>query len=222
MIYAPPPAYYGQAYPPIAMAAYPPNNALVPYGQHFGQGYGQAPNYPMIGYNKSKKKGRRGRQGRSEPHSNVYNSSSFDSHMANLSWSRLFERHHRRHHSQPNKRNSNALSYDQKSASPKQHGGPRSGRRSSSASSTTTSDETIRRVNLSSKQGSTVSAPKQQTKSSLPFKYSSEFIPGIAGKQSSQKPSRKEDKVRSDDVFVVQKSPPASSQQQQQQPSSSQ
>ena len=214
LMYAPPPSYYGQGYPGISVTPYPLGNALVPYGQHYGQGYGQVPNYPMIDYAKSKKKGRRGRKAHSEPHSNLYNSSSFDSHMENLSWSRLFDRHHRRSHSQPNKRHSNALSYDQKSGSSKQRTATRSASLSSSGSSTTTSDETIRRVNLSTKQPSTSSAPKQQTKSSLPFKYSSEFVPGVGGKQSSQKSSKKEGKLRSDDVFVVQKTPPVSSQQQ--------
>ena len=209
MIYAPPVSYYGQSYPPMSTPYmdYPQSNALVPYTNAYNPPFhAQNYNYPMIGYNKSKKKGRYRRKTHSEPHSNVYNSSSFDTHMENLSWSRLFGNHHHHHHRQSyyGTRDSATPSYDHKT-NPSKKMTRRDRHRSSSTS--TTSDETIRRVNLSAQQAATTSSSSKQqqpTKGSLPFKYSSDFVPGTGGKQSTKKTNRKEERLRSDDVFVVQ------------------
>jgi hypothetical protein len=240
--------YYGQFYQPPAnpyqpyplqFGPYqqsPPSNALVPYSNYYPQAYDPNYNYPVVPYHdpnsKSNKKNRHGKKNRTEPHSNVYNSSSFDTDMRNLSWSRLFGTHHQ--HRQPKKQGSDqaALRYDQKN---KQRGKSSDSFTTTSTTSTsTTSDETIRRVNVSNKQpSSSTAAPsssssKQQPKGSLPFKYSSEFVPGTGKQQQQQqqpppssqqppqppKPTKKETKVKSDDVFVVKKSQPSSSSQQ--------
>jgi len=208
MMYPQQALHYGQSYQP-QIGPYRENqqsNALVPYSNYYAQGYNQNYNYPAVAYagydDKSKKIDPYGKTNHSAPHSNVYNSSSFDSYMRNLSWNRLFGDHHPK---QPN-RDQAALSYDQKTDSTKQQG-THSGSSSTlsslttSTSSSTTSDETIRRVDVSNNQPS---GSKQQTKSSLPFKYSSEFIPG-SEKASSQKSSKKGSKVKIDDVFVVKK-----------------
>jgi hypothetical protein len=102
--------------------------------------------------------------------------------MDDLSWSRLFDHPSRKHYKQQNQPSGNS-SKPQRSDS-------------STSSSSTTSDETIRRVNVTNKQSSNINF-KQQTKGSLPFKYSSEFVPGI-GKQQSQK-------IKSNDVFIIKK-----------------
>ena len=209
MLYAQPPPYYGQLYPP-PMAPYAGHhhhqqqqqypNALVPYSQPHAQAYPQYPNYPAVSYKKSK------RGARSQPHPNVYNSGSFDSRMDNLSWSRLFGRPHDRQHSGRANRDSTALHYDSKSLSSKQQGNysestsSTSSSSSSGSSTTTTSDETIRRVNLANKQAAGSASSKQQTRGSLPFKYSSEFIPGTGKPRSSH---RDVGKHRSDDIFIV-------------------
>jgi len=103
MMYPQQPSYYGQLYQP-QMGPYQinqPSNAVVPYSNYYSQGYDQNYNYPVAPYyssdHQSKKKHRHGKKDRSEPHSNVYNSSSFDSDMRNLSWSRLFGTHHSKH-----------------------------------------------------------------------------------------------------------------------------
>jgi hypothetical protein len=175
-----------------------PSNAPVPYSNYYPQGY----NHPVVPYNdfnnKSKKKSRYGRRDPSQPH-NVYNSSSFDTHMDNLSWSRLFGHHH------STRKNQAALSYEQKPGASKKRQEHTANTLTSTTSSSTTSDETIRRVNVLTKPptGSSVSS-KQQPKSSLPFKYSSEFIPGT-NKQQFPKSNKKDSKIKSDDVFVVKK-----------------
>lgn len=211
--------YYGQMYQP-QIGYYPNNNvqstALVPYNNFQSQGYNQNTNYPLVPYvansTKSKEKGH-GRNYRLEPHSNVYNSSSFDTQMENLSWSRLFGHHHQRHRhtSKQPKSNQQAISYEpkddkSKSKSQQQKTGTsvKSSSLLSSSSSSTTSDESIRRVTVASKPSTGLSASQQPAKGSLPFKYSSEFIPG-SSKQSSEKPTKKDIKVRSDDVFIVKK-----------------
>jgi hypothetical protein len=164
MTYPQPPPYYGPS--PYT------NNPPLPQ-----QNY----NYPIVPYKNSKKKHSHPPQ----PHSNIYNSSSFDSYMDDLSWSRLFDhpsRKNYKHQPQQNQTSGNS-SKPQRSDS-------------STSSSSTTSDETIRRVNVTNKQSSNINF-KQQTKGSLPFKYSSEFVPGI-GKQQSQK-------IKSNDVFIIKK-----------------
>ncbi|CAF0972199.1 unnamed protein product [Adineta steineri] len=218
-------SYFGHPYPPPSSSAsagsYPDSqqsNAVVPYSNYYAQGYNQNYSYPPSAqYSESdgsssqqrKPPSRTNKKKNSGPHSNVYNSSSFDSYMRNLSWSRLFERHHTK---EP-KKDQAALSYDQKSKSSNKqpsHSDNSSTLSSltSSSSSSTTSDETIRRVDVSSKPPSgTSSSSKQQTKSSLPFKYSSEFIPGAVSKEQAQK-AKKESKVKIDDVFLVKKPPP--------------
>lgn len=212
-------SYYDQGYQPqINPYQYnQPSNALVPYSNFYSPNYNPNYNYPVVPYGgphtKSKKKNRRSKQNPLQPHSNVYNSSSFDTDMRNLSWSRLFGTHHPRRHSKQASKDQSALSYDQKSKRRTQSAGS-STSSSSGSSSTTTSDETIRRVTVSTKPPlvPTTSSLKQQTKSSLPFKYSSEFVPGIGKQQQqqqqSQKSNKKEVKLKSDDVFVIKRSPP--------------
>ncbi|CAF0867826.1 unnamed protein product [Adineta ricciae] len=150
-------------------------------------------NYAIVPYmSKSKPKGKH----RQPLHSNLYNSSSFDSYMRNLSWSRLFD--HR-----PSQKTSKRASQDEaitnseKKSSPtkkqESHSSLSSSSSSSSSTSSTTSDETIRRVTVTSRPPSNMNT-KQQTKGSLPFKYSSEFLPGI-GKQQ----------VKPNDVFIINK-----------------
>lgn len=216
---------YGQLYQP-QMGPYPiapPSNAMLPY---YPPGYGQNYNYPLVPYNGPQqgqnglnKKSRRGKRNRNDPHSNVYNSSSFDTNMSNLSWSRLFGTHHHRR-SKRTHSDQAALSYDGKV---QQRGSSSDSSTSSSTSfttSSTTSDETIRRVNVTTKPpaGPSSSSSKQQTKGSLPFKYSSEFVPGTGKQQgqpsgnTSQKSTKKEVKLRSDDVFVVKRPAPTSKQ----------
>lgn len=153
MVYPPQPSYYG----PVPQRNY---------------------NYPIVPYKKSKKKISHPQQ----PHPNFYNSSSFDTYMEDLSWSRLFDRPSRR------------TSKQQDSVSKKSRSN------SSSTETSTTSDETIRRVNVPNKQtSSSNTTSKQQTKGSLPFKYSSEFVPGIAKQQHQGK------KIKSNDVFIIKK-----------------
>ena len=216
---------YGQLYQP-QIGPYPigpPSNALAPY---YPPGYGQNFNYPLVPYygpqqgqKRLTKKNRRGKRNRNEPHSNVYNSSSFDTDMSNLSWSRLFGNHHHRRSKRTNSDQA-ALNYDGKG---QQRGNSADSSTTSTSSSTsftsssTTSDETIRRVNVTTKPpAGPSSSSKQQTKGSLPFKYSSEFVPGTGKQQgppppASQKSTKKEVKLRSDDVFVVKKTAPSSS-----------
>jgi len=137
-------------------------------------------NYPIVPYKQSKKKTSHPKQ----PHSNIYNSTSFDSYMEKLSWSRLFDRPSRKTAQQKTSKKSG----------------------SHSSSSSTVSDETIRRVNVANNQPITNTNSKQeqeqqqQTKGSLPFKYSSEFVPGI------NKQQEKSQKIKSNDVFIVKKS----------------
>ncbi|CAM4746798.1 unnamed protein product [Rotaria magnacalcarata] len=222
-----PPSYYSRIYQP-QIGPYPNNpqsNALVPYSSQYAQGYNQNYNYPIVPYtdhsSKSKRKHRPGAGYRSEPHSNVYNSSSFDTHMENLSWSRLFNHHHHHHHhhhqhhqhdSKQRQKNQGAISYEPKGA-PSKAQQPKAGNArtlstlSSTSSSSTPSDESIRRVTVTVKPPTDMSMPQPQTNGSLPFKYSSEFVPG-SGKQSSQKLHKKDTKVRSDDVFIIKKTQP--------------
>jgi hypothetical protein len=131
----------------------------------------RANNYPVVSVKKSKKKV-------SQPHSNVYNSASFDSYMKNLSWSRLFDHPSRKISKQQNQ--DQLLKTQQRTDSP------------TSSTSSTTSDETIRRVDVTHHNNS-----KQQTNGSLPFKYSSEFLPGINKKQSQ--------KLNSNGIFLMKK-----------------
>lgn len=130
-------------------------------------------NYPIVSYKKLKRKVP------VQPHPNIYNSSSFDSYMHHLSWSRLFDRPSRKTVKPPIP--SEALKT------------PRLN--SSSSSSSTTSDETIRRVDVTNKPPNNPDS-KQPINGTLPFKYSSEYIPGI-GKQSQ--------KLKSNDVFFIKK-----------------
>ncbi|CAF0867858.1 unnamed protein product [Rotaria sordida] len=149
-------------------------------------------NYPVMTYkNNNNKKIKKPIRQQQQHHSNIYNSSSFDSYMRHLSWSRLFNHHHSRKPLKPKSQDQILVDYDRKSDSSKKQ---RSN--SSTTSSSTTSDETIRRVNVTNKPSSNMN-PKQQTKGSLPFKYSSEFIPGV-GKQQSQN-------IKSNDIFIVKK-----------------
>jgi len=87
-----------------------------------------------------------------------------------------------------------ALSYDKKTKLNQSSSTTSSS--TTTSSSSTTSDETIRRVNVTNKPSSNNNS-KQQTKGSLPFKYSSEFIPGI-NKQQTQN-------IKSNDVFIIKK-----------------
>ncbi|CAF2392923.1 unnamed protein product [Rotaria sp. Silwood2] len=229
MAFSQPSSYYGQLYQ-SQTGPYPNNqqlNAILPYPNHYSQGYNQNRNYPVIPYvdnnNQSNKKNRHDKKYRSEPHSNVYNSSSFDTNMENLSWSRLFgHHHHHRHQSKPRKQDQGAIGYEQKPHSIKQEQQQKPAHPvdsvtlsslSSTSSSSTPSDESIRRVNVSTKQPAALSSSKQQqTKGSLPFKYSSDFVPAN-GKQQLQKSNKHDTKVKADDVFfvkTVQKSQPPS------------
>ncbi|CAF0876787.1 unnamed protein product [Rotaria sp. Silwood1] len=223
MVFSRPSSYYGQLYQP-QIGPYSNNqqsNALVPYSNYNSPGYNQNYNYPVVPYvdynHQSKKTNHHGKKYHSEPHSNVYNSSSFDTHMDNLSWSRLFGRHHHHHHyhhSKQQRQDQGAISYEQKASSSKQqpqHQVPpldsvTLSSLSSTSSSSTTSDESIRRVNVSTKQPAILSSSKQQQiKGSLPFKYSSDFVPdnGKQQSQQSQKSNKQNTKVRADDVFYV-------------------
>ncbi|CAF0841627.1 unnamed protein product [Rotaria sordida] len=218
-VFSQPSSYYGQLYQPQP-GQYPNNqqsNALVPYSNYHSQGYHQNYNYPMVPYvdynNQSKRKDHYGKNYRSEPHSNVYNSSSFDSHMNNLSWSRIFGRHHP--HVKQRQHEQGAIGYEQKPTSSKQQQQQQQQQQTytthsltlssltSTSSSSTTSDESIRRVTVSTKQPVELSSSKQQqTKGSLPFKYSSDFVPGNE-KQKLQKSNRRDTHLKSDDVFFV-------------------
>ena len=195
-------------YQPLPIAPYVDysrQNALLPYSNYNWQPYQPNYNYPMLDYGKlDKTRKHEKKRNPGEPHSNVYNSSSFDSHMENLSWSRLFG--HARQIRSSKKENSNqaALEYEKK-ATPSKKATAQSLGRSSSASSTTTSDETIRRVNISTQPTGNETTGKDQTKGSLPFKYSSEFVPN-QGKNLSQKNVKKETNLRSDDEFIIQRS----------------
>lgn len=134
-------------------------------------------NYPIVSYKKLKRKP-------VQPHPNIYNSSSFDSYMHHLSWSRLFDRPSRKKNVKP------SIPAEVPKA-------PRlNSSSSSSSSSSTTSDETIRRVDVTNKP-STNPDPRQQINGTLQFKYSSEYIPGI-GKQQSQK-------LKPNDIFFIKK-----------------
>ena len=132
--------------------------------------------YPIVSYKKLKRK-------LVQPHPDIYNSSSFDSYMHHLSWSRLFDR--------PSRKN---VKPQIPAEVPK---APRFNSSSSTSSSSTTSDETIRRVDVTNKP-STNHDPKQQINGTLPFKYSSEYIPGIGKQQKSQK-------IKSNDVYFIKK-----------------
>ena len=68
----------------------PQTRALVPFANN-GQQVPTNYNYPIVSNNKSKKKSKK--TNRHQPHSNIYNSSSFDTYMKDLSWSRLFDHH---------------------------------------------------------------------------------------------------------------------------------
>jgi len=164
--------YYGQS--PYASN---PQQLAVAHQQNY--------NYPIVPYKQSKKKSSHPKQ----PHSNIYNSSSFDSYMDKLSWSRLFDR--------PSRKTTKQQTQDKISKKSGSHSS------SSSSSSSTISDETIRRVNVTNNQPTVNTNPKQQQqqpKGSLPFKYSSEFIPGT-GKQLQES-----QKIKSNDVFIIKKS----------------
>jgi hypothetical protein len=158
------PMIYPQQTPYYGSSPYT-NNPPVPQ-----QNY----NYPIVPYKQPKGKTSHPKQ----PHSNIYNSSSFDSYMNNLSWSRLFDH--------PSRKNTKK----QKSKESRSN--------SSSSSSSTTSDETIRRVTVANKQQPSNTNSKQQTKGSLPFKYSSESVPGVGKQQQNEK-------IRSNDVFIIKK-----------------
>lgn len=209
MVYSPYPTYYDRFYP-YSFSPYQDlsaNRAVIPYTNQFSPVF-QSPqfNYPMLDYNQHKNQKTPGKVGHNGMHSNVYNSSSFDSHMENLSWSRLFGHQRKVHPSKAIGHRQAAIDYQNKGNGAKKQPG-QTGSRSSSMSSTTTSDETIRRVNLATKQASNPATLKNQTKGSLPFKYSSDFVPGSA-KKSPKKTSPKDPNLRSDDEFVVQKVSP--------------
>ncbi|CAF1563036.1 unnamed protein product [Rotaria magnacalcarata] len=150
-------------------------------------------NYPLATYknnaNINNKKSKK--TNHQQPHANVYNSASFDSYMRHLSWSRLFDHSSRKTFKQQN-HDEAPINYEKGSNSSKNQR-----LNSSSSSSSTTSDETIRQVNVSNKQSSNID-PKQQTKGTLPFKYSSEFVPGVGKQQQSQN-------IKPNDVFIVKK-----------------
>lgn len=150
-------------------------------------------NYALVPFvNTTKPKGKH----RQQIHPALYNSSSFDSYMRNLSWSRLFDRRpSQKNGKRPSGEESATYSDKKTSAASKKPPSKSSltASSSSSSSSSTTSDETIRRVTVSSRPPSNLNT-KQQTKGSLPFKYSSEFIPGL-GKQH----------VKPNDVFIIKK-----------------
>ena len=203
-MYSQPPSFYSQLYPPhIGLVQ---NNqqptTLVPYSNYHSNGFNQNYHYPMLPYidykNQFKKKTPHDKAYHLQPHSNVYNSSSFDTDMNNLSWSRLFGHHH----SKQQKLNSNTLNYEQKIALSKNQQALSTNSFSSSSSSTP-SDETIRRVNVSSKPQPAVSFLKQQPKGGLPFKYSSELIPRMGRQQ--QQSNKKPLKIKVDDIFIIKK-----------------
>lgn len=227
-MYNPQAAYYGQLYQPqIAQYPYnlppPVSNVLVPHTNYPPQVYdNQNYNYPVVPYdysnkNGSSKKHRHSKHDPNIPHSNVYNSSSFDSEMRNLSWSRLFADQQHRRQSKQQRSGQTAIIYNGKDKQQNESSDTftiTSSSGSGSGSSSTTSDETIRRVNVMRNQPSAPSTTsKQQTKGSLPFKYSSEFVPGNNKQQQqqqhqqqkSQKSNKKEMKVRPDDVFFIKK-----------------
>ena len=180
--YPSPMGYYGQV-PLSPYANNPASRAVVPHAGNNAQNY----NYPIVPHKDNHKSKKKTHQ---QPHSNIYNSTSFDSYMCHLSWSRLFDHPPRK---TANEEKPGVVNQDAKGhAAPN----PRSSSTGSSTSSTT-SDETIRRVNVTNQQASNGGPSKQQPKSSLPFKYSSEFVPGAA-KQPSQK-------IKSNDIFVVRK-----------------
>lgn len=156
--------YYGQRMPYKKNSRTPPNY-----------------NYPVVSYKNQKKKP----AATGQPHPNIYNSSSFDSYMRHLSWSRLFDRRStRKTGKQPTPPIPDPLKTPRLNSST-----------SSSSSSSTTTDETIRRVNVMNKQPVNLDL-KQPIKGTLPFKYSSEFLPGL-GKQQQ--------KIKSNDVFFIKK-----------------
>ena len=166
-----PSSAYTNASPLRALAAYTPPNY----------------NYPIVPQQKNRSKSKK--KSRQQPHSNIYNSSSFDTYMHDLSWSRLFGHHSRKSSKQSGQTGaSNTRQQDEKSnASKKQRASS-----SDSSTSSTTSDETIRRVNVVNQQKSSTPS-KQPPKGSLPFKYSSEFVPGL-GKQQPPKTKSQEKK----------------------------
>ena len=163
------PSVDGSLFPPANPffgATTSPTRALVPFSP---PNY----NYPLVS-NKSKKKSKKTH--RHQPHSNIYNSSSFDTYMKDLSWSRLFDHHSSKTTTKPPAQDAASVATpDDKSNVSKK---TRSDSTSSSTSSTT-SDETIRRVNVTNQQAAHLNG-KPTTKGSLPFKYSSEFVPGLA------------------------------------------
>ena len=174
----------GTFYGPPASSAYhnaSPLRALAPYTP---ANY----NYPLVPQQQQQQQSKSKKRSRQQPHSNIYNSTSFDTYMHELSWSRLFGRHSRKGSKQSSQTGPAANQQgDTANSSKKQRDTS-----SSSSTSSTTSDETIRRVNVSNQQNSN-SPSKQAPKGSLPFKYSSEFIPGL-GKQQSQKTKSQEKK----------------------------
>lgn len=217
---------YGQLYQP-QIGSYPINQPAIAPPPYYALGYGQNYNYPLVPYYgpqqqqqqyQSKKNTRRGKRNRTDPHSNVYNSSSFDTDMDNISWSRLFGNQHHRQQSKQTNSDQAALNYERKGQQRGQSSGSSDTSSSSFTTSSTTSDETIRRVNVTTNPPTgPASSLKQQTKGSLPFKYSSEFVPGTGKQQpgpppapSTGKGTKKEMKLRSDDVFIVKKTQPSS------------
>lgn len=175
-IFPPSGPFFGAATTPSPYGAVPPTRALVPFAPN-GQPTANY-NYPIVS-KKSKKKAKK--QSRNQPHSNIYNSSSFDTYMRDLSWSRLFDHHSTKNPKQASQEEPSIATQDDKSsASRKQRSTS-----SSSSTSSTTSDETIRRVNVNNQQNNNL-AGKQTTKGTLPFKYSSEFIPGVVKGQQQQ------------------------------------
>jgi len=170
-------------FPPTNVTSPFPTNsqtrALVPFANN-GQQVPTNYNYPIVSNNKSKKKSKK--TNRHQPHSNIYNSSSFDTYMKDLSWSRLFDHHSGKTSNQQQQQQQKTAqdsvsigTQDEKSNASKQQ----RSNSSSSSNSSTTSDETIRRVNVTSQQTNHLNG-KGTTKGSLPFKYSSEFVPGLA------------------------------------------
>ena len=152
-------------------------------------------NYLVTPYQNNDNNKSKTRQPKQQQHSNIYNSASFDSYVRRLSWSRLFD-HHIRKDSNRKNHNQMSMNYDKQPDSSKKWRSDASVTTTLSSSSSTTSDETIRRVNVVSKPASNVNS-KQHARSSLPFKYSSEFIPDI-GKLQSQN-------IKSTDIFTIKK-----------------
>ena len=148
-------------------------------------------NYPIVPYTPSSKK-----KPPQQPHSNIYNSTSFDSYMESLSWSRLFNRPSRKN-ARPQRQQKAQTEAQQAQKQTRSD----SSSSSSSSSSSTASDETIRRVNVINNQLPTNDNLKQQTKGTLPFKYSSEFVPGLNG----QPHHIQSQKIKSNDVFIIKK-----------------